>query len=222
MITYGHQAGYPVNGYHGEVKSPPLSQAARIEAGFLLRRLQRGDSLGLPSSRPMPAIGRRCHELRINDEAATWRILYRVDADAIVIVEVFSKKTATTPRSVIGSGRSTPRRRRRTVDRAKKAKLAQRGWRVGSAEDFLELTPEEAALIELKLALSGGLKERRLASGVTQTQLARRLGSSQSRVAKMEAADPSVTVDLLIRGYLALGATPRDVARAIGKASRAA
>ena len=108
------------------------------------------------------------------------------------------------------------------MDRAKRAKLAQRGWRVGSAEEFLELTPEEAALIELKLALSGGLKERRLARGVTQTQLARKLGSSQSRVAKMEAADPSVTVDLLVRAYLALGATPRDVARAIGKASKAA
>ena len=65
----------PLVWLHGEVKSPPLSQAARIEAGFLLRRLQRGDSLGLPSSRPMPTIGRRCHEPRINDETATWRIV---------------------------------------------------------------------------------------------------------------------------------------------------
>jgi phage-related protein len=74
---------------------------ARIEAGVLLRRLQRGESLGLPHSRPMPSIGRRCHELRISDEKATWRIVYRIDADAIVIAEVFSKKTAKTPDEVV-------------------------------------------------------------------------------------------------------------------------
>jgi len=108
------------------------------------------------------------------------------------------------------------------VDKAKKAKLAQRGWRVGSAEDFLELSPEESALIEMKLALGAGLRERRSAKGVTQAELARKLGSSQSRVAKMEAADPSVTLDLLVRAYLALGATPRDLARAIGRATKAA
>ncbi|MBI4951321.1 MAG: type II toxin-antitoxin system RelE/ParE family toxin [Myxococcales bacterium] len=91
----------PLVWLHGEVKSPPLSTGARVEAGFLLRRLQRGDALGMPASRPMPSIGTRCHELRINDEAATWRILYRLDPDAVVIVAVFSKKTRATPRAVI-------------------------------------------------------------------------------------------------------------------------
>jgi phage-related protein len=91
----------PLVWLHGEVKTPPFSQGARLEAGFLLRRLQRGDSLGLPQSRPMPAIGRQCHELRINDETETWRIIYRIDADAIVIVEIFSKKSQSTSRSVI-------------------------------------------------------------------------------------------------------------------------
>lgn len=67
----------------------------------MLRRLQRGDSLGLPQSRPMPSIGKRCHELRINDEAQTWRIVYRIDDDAIVIAEVFSKKSKQTPATVI-------------------------------------------------------------------------------------------------------------------------
>lgn len=67
----------------------------------MLRRLQRGESLGLPQSRPMPTIGKRCHELRISDKAQTWRIVYRVDEDAIVILEVFSKKTKATPRTVI-------------------------------------------------------------------------------------------------------------------------
>ena len=91
----------PLVWLHGEIKSPPLSSAARLETGLLLRRLQRGEKLGMPYSRPMPSIGARCHELRINDERATWRIVYRTDTDAIVILEVFSKKTAQTPKPVI-------------------------------------------------------------------------------------------------------------------------
>jgi phage-related protein len=91
----------PLVWLHGEVKSPPFSPAARLEAGALLRRLQQGERLGLPHSRPMPAVGQRCHELRIQDERVTWRIVYRVDIDAIVIVEVFSKKTRATPLQVI-------------------------------------------------------------------------------------------------------------------------
>jgi phage-related protein len=85
----------------GEVKTPPLSKDARIEAGYLLRMLQAGQSLSLPHSRPMPSVGPRCHELRINDEDSTWRILYRIDDHAILILEVFQKKTAKTPKSVI-------------------------------------------------------------------------------------------------------------------------
>lgn len=76
-----------------------------METGILLRRLQRGESLGLPHSRPMPSIGKRCHELRIVDEDATWRIVYRIDGDAIVVVEVFKKKTPTTPKVVIDACR---------------------------------------------------------------------------------------------------------------------
>lgn len=91
----------PLVWLHGEIKTPPLSAAARLEAGVLLRRLQRGDSFGLPHSRPMPVVGSRCHELRIVDESATWRIVYRIDTDAIVIGEVFSNKTQATPKSVI-------------------------------------------------------------------------------------------------------------------------
>lgn len=86
---------------HGEVKSPPFSAAARLEAGLLLRQLQEGTRLTLPYSRPMPAIGSRCHELRLQDRETTWRIVYRLDPDAIVIAEVFSKKTRTTPGIVI-------------------------------------------------------------------------------------------------------------------------
>src|SRR6266849_1325041 len=83
------------------VKTPPFSKEARIEAGMLLRQLQDGVTLGLPHSRPMPSIGARCHELRIHDADATWRIVYRIDGDAIVILDVFNKKSRRTPKTVI-------------------------------------------------------------------------------------------------------------------------
>jgi len=91
----------PLVWLHGEVKTPPFGREARIEAGFLLRRLQRGDNLGMPHSRPMPTIGPGCNELRIVDKGRTWRIIYHIDADAIVILGVFSKTTSKTPKSVI-------------------------------------------------------------------------------------------------------------------------
>ena len=100
------QADRPLLWPHGEVKTPPFSAEARIEAGTLLRRLQRGERLSMPASRPMPIIGRRCHELRIVDANQTWRIIYRVDADAVVIADVFSKKTVTTPTTVIDVSRT--------------------------------------------------------------------------------------------------------------------
>jgi ribosome-binding protein aMBF1 (putative translation factor) len=102
------------------------------------------------------------------------------------------------------------------MDAAKRKMLEEAGWAVGSAEDFLGLSDEEAAYVELKLALSERLRARRTKLGLSQTALARRLGSSQSRVAKMEASDPSVSLDLLVRGLLATGATRRDIATAIG------
>jgi len=91
----------PLVWLEGEIKTPPFSAGARLEAGLLLRRLQRGEMLGMPHSRPMPSLGPRCHELRINDAGVAWRIIYRIDSDAIVILEVFSKKSGKTPRSII-------------------------------------------------------------------------------------------------------------------------
>jgi len=91
----------PLAWLHGQIKTPPFSKEARVEAGYLLGRLQQGEKLSLPHSRPMPAIGRRCHELRIQDKDHTWRIVYRIDPDAIVILEVFAKATKETPREVI-------------------------------------------------------------------------------------------------------------------------
>jgi phage-related protein len=91
----------PLVWLHGEVKTPPFTAAARLEAGVLLRRLQQGEQIGMPQARPMPIIGPRCHELRIRDETKNWRIIYRIDYDAIVIAEVFDKTTRATPDSVI-------------------------------------------------------------------------------------------------------------------------
>lgn len=95
---------------HGEVKTPPFSQEARLEAGYLLRQLQHGMKLAMPQSRPMPSIGKHCHELRINDAKCTWRIVYRIDDDAIVILEVFDKKTNTTPKHIIETCKKRIRR----------------------------------------------------------------------------------------------------------------
>lgn len=93
----------PLVWLHGEVRTPPFSKQARLEAGFLLRLLPKGELLSLPHSRPMPSIGKRCHELRGNDKGQTWRIIYRIDFDAIVILEVFAKKTGKTPDGVINT-----------------------------------------------------------------------------------------------------------------------
>ena len=90
----------PLVWLHGKVQTPPFSKTARLEAGYLLRALQRGEKLSLPQSRPMPSIGARCHELRIVDENLNWRIVYRIEPDAIVILEVFEKKTNRTPKPV--------------------------------------------------------------------------------------------------------------------------
>lgn len=85
----------------GEIKTPPVSQKARREIGLLIRKLQQGLALEMPHSRPMPSIGRRCHELRVNDAGLTWRVIYRTDSDAILVVALFGKKTSKTPRHVI-------------------------------------------------------------------------------------------------------------------------
>jgi hypothetical protein len=100
---------------------------------------------------------------------------------------------------------------------SKRDKLAAHGWTVGTVQDFLNLSDAEAAVVELRLALSRNLKAWRLKRGWSQVHLARQLRSSQSRIAKMEAGDSSVSVDLLFRSLFAVGARPRDLAKAIGQ-----
>lgn len=105
------------------------------------------------------------------------------------------------------------------MDKSKRKRLEARGWCVGTARDFLRLSPEEAALVEMKVSLSQALRARREARGLSQVALAKRLRSSQSRVAKMEAADQTVSIDLLLWGLVILGATPRDIAKALARNS---
>ncbi len=101
---------------------------------------------------------------------------------------------------------------------SKRANLERSGWKLGSTQDFLGLTDEEAAYIELKLALGAELQRARSERSCTQAELAELMGSSQSRVAKMEAADPTVSVDLLVRALLALGRSGREIGRVIARA----
>ena len=103
------------------------------------------------------------------------------------------------------------------MDAKKRKRLDAAGWTVGDAAAFLKLTPEEAALVEMRLALSQSLRERRRAAGLTQMALAKQLGSSQSRVAKLEGGDASVSLELLIRALLSVGASRKDVAHALGR-----
>lgn len=103
------------------------------------------------------------------------------------------------------------------MDDTKRKRLEANGWKVGTVAEFLELTPEEAAFIEIKLALSRNLRQRRQAR-MTQAELAGRIGSSQPRIAKAENGDRSVSLELLLRAILATGATPQDIAQAIADA----
>ena len=103
------------------------------------------------------------------------------------------------------------------MNASKRKKLQAAGWKVGSTREFLGLSDEEAAFVELKLTLSNSLKKYRTNQGLSQTELAKRLRSSQSRVAKMEASDPAVSIDLLIRALLAAGAKRKDIAKAIAQ-----
>ncbi len=108
------------------------------------------------------------------------------------------------------------------MKKSKRIRLEAAGWRVGTTAEFLGLSQEEAAFVELKLSLAEGVRKRRQAKRWSQIELARKIGSSQSRVAKMESADRSVSIDLLVRTLLALGANRSEVARVISKRSRRA
>jgi ribosome-binding protein aMBF1 (putative translation factor) len=105
------------------------------------------------------------------------------------------------------------------VRKSKKERLERAGWKVGETKDFLGLTEAEAALVEVRVSLARELRRRRLSKSLSQAALARRIGSSQSRVARMEAGHPSVSLDLLLRSLFTAGSTRSDIGRVIAKAS---
>jgi len=108
------------------------------------------------------------------------------------------------------------------VKQGKRARLEGKGWKIGSAKEFLDLSDEEVAYIEMKLVLSGKLKQRRQQKRMTQADLARLLHSSQSRIAKMETGDLSVSIDLLVKALLALGVSKKELGRSISRERRSA
>jgi len=160
-------------------------------------------------------------ERRVEDERKSWRLVYAVEPDAIVVLEVFEKRTQKTPKHVIDSCSDRLTRYRAMLGgvglmkASKRAALERAGWTVGSTEEFLELSAEERAFVDVKLALAQALRMRRERKKLTQAQVARLLGSSQPRVAMMEAGDSSVTMDLLVRSLFAIGATPKDLAKVL-------
>jgi hypothetical protein len=163
--------------------------------------------------------------LRIRDEKTTWRIMYHVHTEAVVILEVFPKKTGKTPQKIITMCKVRLRRfraamKKASMDAKTRKKLEKAGWTVGNAEGFLGLSPEEVAFLDMKLALVRGLRETRRDRNLTQTQVAAMIGSSQSRIAKMEGADPTVSVDLLLRALLALGVKRAHLAAIIAAESQ--
>lgn len=108
----GRGSGKDIVWLHGEIKTPPISRDARREVGTHLRRLQKGERIPMPHSRPMPTIGPRCHELRIHDSESDWRVIYRIDPQAILILDVFQKRSQKTPPRVL----TACRRRLRSFD----------------------------------------------------------------------------------------------------------
>jgi phage-related protein len=116
----------------GEIKTPPFSRDARVEAGHLLRQLQEGVKLSMPQSRPMPSIGLRCHELRIRDENRIWRIVYRIDPDAIVAAGVFDKTTKATEQKDIDHCKAVLKRYDEDSRKARKGAANEQGKTEGS------------------------------------------------------------------------------------------
>jgi len=133
-----------------------------------------------------------------------------------------SKNSATDCEWLVDKIIETCRRRLKNtmMNESKKARLEKKGWRVGSAQEFLNLSKQESQFIELKLRLSHALKDKRQESGLTQAEAARILLSSQSRLAKMEVGDPSVSMDLLIRALLTMGTTTRELGRLVSSPQR--
>jgi phage-related protein len=186
-----------------EIKTPPFYRSVRIEVGFLLQQLLNGELPTLPMSKPMSSIDDRCHELRVNDlnNNKNWRVVYRIDDDAVIILEVFAKTTKKTPDLIID-------RSQKRLGLYDPQNLEVNGWKIGTITEFLRLSPEEIMTIEIRLSLSKYLER------LKQEHLIKN-PSSNPRIQKVESVDPSVSIDLLIRSLVEIGATREGIAMAI-------
>ena len=186
-----------------EIKTPPFYRSVRIEVGFLLQQLLNGELPTLPMSKPMSSIGEGCHELRVNDlnNNQNWRVIYRLDDDAAIVLEVFMKKTKKTPDLIID-------RCQKRLGLYTPENLISTAWKTGSITEFLRLSPEEIITIEIRLSLNKYLER------LKQEHLERN-PSSNPRISKVESVDPSVSIDLLIRSLVEIGATREGIAMAI-------
>jgi DNA-binding transcriptional regulator YiaG len=197
------------------IKTPPVSKGARLEAGFLLRQLQDGESLSMPESRPMSnSIGPRCHELRIRDVTHNWRVIYRIDTDDRhrgSVPEDDASNIKSRHRGLQGTSEVLRRDGQKReqgdteMNKEKREALEAAGWVFGNAEDFLELTQEERCLVELRLKIARGIRTLRKLQKLTQGELARKMKTSQPRVAQIEAGSAGVSLDQMISGYIVLG-----------------
>jgi predicted XRE-type DNA-binding protein len=197
----------PLAWLSGVITTPPMPEGARVQAGSLLRSLQRGDQLGMPHVRAMPSIGAGVLELRITDGT-------RCDRGAALLSKEDAEDTAGRCRSLQAATRCLHSGSEVTMDSAKKRKLEAAGWQLGDAADFLGLSAAESELVEIKLRLAAAVQQRRADAGLTPAQLAKRLGTSQPRVATMLAAK-EVSIDNLVRSLLVLGADATEVAKVL-------
>ncbi len=185
-------------------ESPPFSAAARIQLGCLLRQSQRRRFARLPSSRPRPDLGAEVFDARLRDRPTDRIVTYRLYRDAIVIVEVLPDAPEYRQYSWAVLTRLRDYEERRPH-------VEGTWWQVGDVVEFLQLTPEQAALVDIRVALADELSRLRSNRGWSQTDLARALGSSRSRVAKMEMPDASVSIDLFVKSLLLLGRSRVEV-----------
>ena len=178
-----------------------------------------GPCLSMPVSRPMPSIGPGCHELRITDSNKIWRIICTGLTSMPLSLWTYFKRRQFGLRnrlSITASDgcRITPEQGE-VMNKTQRKRLEDAGWKFGTVQDLLGLSDAEAQLIEIRLALAKKLTQARQRHNVTQKALAKSIGSSQPRVAKIEAGDPSVSLDLLIKASLAAGVTRKELAKVI-------
>ena len=196
----------PLVWLHGQIKTPPFSQEARIEAGYLLGRLQQGENLSLPAI-TTDAV----------DRTTVPRAPRSRQGSKLADCVSHRRRRYCDLRSLCEDDSTDATERRRHVQEKAEAlrQLGGAGWKVGTAAEFLGLNKQEAAFVEMKLALARCLHALRIRRKLSQSRVAELVGSSQSRVAKMESGDPSVSIDLLLRSVLAIGGSPAGVVRAL-------